>query len=155
MLHGQVLYDSYRLGNETRELVDTTIRGREIDLPPGISFVDSDGVERDKSRVRWWAEEKPEKLRDLVVDDIDTDADADATSTVSFQDADQRPVFFGHYWLKGEPRLLSERAACLDFSVAAAGHLCAYSWRGESQLDPDNLSWVANRFEVKHGVKFG
>lgn len=156
LLDGQVLFDSYRSGHDTRELVDTTIRGREVELPSGVSFVDSDGVARDKSRVRWWAGETPEKLRDLIVDDIDTDADADATSIfVNLDDPDPRPVFFGHYWMQGAPRLMTDKAACLDFSVAAGGNLCAYSWRGESVLDTDNLSWVANRYEVQHGVKFG
>lgn len=156
LLDGQVLFDSYCSGHDTRELIDITIRGREVDLPPGVSFIDSDGVEREKSRVRWWTGETPEKLRDLIVDDIDTDADADPTSIfVNLDDPDPRPVFFGHYWMQGVPRLMTDKAACLDFSVAAGGNLCAYSWRGETALDPDNLSWVANRFEVKHGVKFG
>lgn len=156
LLGGQVQFDSYRSGHDTRELIDITIRGREVDLPAGVSFIDSDGVERDKSRVRWWTGETPEKLRDLIVDDIDTDADTDATSIfVNLDDPDPRPVFFGHYWMQGAPRLMTDKAACLDFSVAAGGHLCAYSWRGENVLDPDNLSWIANRLEVKHGVKFG
>jgi hypothetical protein len=156
VLSTQLLFDSYRKGHEVRDLVDNTIRGCEVELPYGISFVDSDGVERDKSRVRWWLGELPTKLRDLIVDDIDTDADVDATSIfVNADSKDPRPIFFGHYWMQGTPRLMTEGAACLDFSVAAGGELCAYSWRGEPVLDPDNLSWVSNRFEVKHSVKFG
>ncbi|MBY3157176.1 metallophosphoesterase [Rhizobium laguerreae] len=156
LLAGQVLFDSYRNGHETRDLIDTAIRGREVELPEGVSFVDSDGVERDKSRVRWWGGETPEKLRDLIVDDIETDADIDATSIfVNLDDPDPRPVFFGHYWMQGSPRLMTHKAACLDFSVAAGGELCAYSWRGEPVLNPDNLSWVSNRLQVQHGVKFG
>ncbi|MCS4090079.1 metallophosphoesterase [Rhizobium sp. BK176] len=156
LLSGQMLFDSYRKGHETREQVDITIRGREVDLPEGVSFIDGDGAERDKSRVRWWQGETPQKLRDLIVDDIDTDADVDATDIfVNLEDSDPRPVFFGHYWMQGSPRLMTDKAACLDFSVAAGGELCAYSWRGEPVLTPDNLSWVSNRFEIKHGVKFG
>jgi len=153
LLSGQTLFDSFRKGHGTREIVDITIRGREVALPPGISFVDSDGTERDKSRVRWWQGSAPRKLRDLIVDEIDTDADADPGELYLGHGNDTRPVFFGHYWMKGEPRLVAERAACLDFSVAAGGVLCAYSWRGEDILDPANLSWVPNGFEVQHGVK--
>lgn len=156
LLDGQVLYDSFRNRHDTRETVDITIRGSEVDLPLGVTFLDSDGVERDKSRVRWWMGENTGKLRDLIVDDIDTEADADSSGLYLNQhDADPRPVFFGHYWMRGEPKLMTDRATCLDFSVAAGGDLCAYSWRGEGRLDPDNLLWVSNRFQVDNGVKFG
>ena len=40
------------------------------------------------------------------------------------------------------PRLVSERATCLDFSVAKNGALTAYRWKGESMLQPENLIWV-------------
>lgn len=155
-LAGKTLYDSFRKGHDTREAVDISIRGREVDLPDGITFVDSDGTERDKSRVRWWAGEIPTKLRDMIVDDIDTDADADPGTLYLGQDEqDTRPVFFGHYWMQGEPRLMGSRATCLDFSVAAGGDLCAYSWRGEDVLTPDGLSWVSNRFDVEKRMKLG
>lgn len=156
LLRGQVLRDSFEKGHPTRELVDITIRGRETDLEPGSTFIDSDGVERDKSRVRWWSDFVPEKLRDLIVDDIETEADADPTPFFfSVQDTDTRPVFFGHYWMKGEPRLVSLKSACLDFSIADNGSLCAYSWAGERTLDPARLSHVDYRVEFDQGMKFG
>ena len=155
-LAGERLYDSYRKGHDMRELVDITIRGREVDLPDGMSFIDGDGAERDKSRVRWWSDTLPTKLRDMIVDEIETDADVDPeTFFINLADTDERPVFFGHYWMKGEPRLMGSKAACLDFSVAAGGDLCAYSWRGEDYLDADNLSWISNSFEIENRVKFG
>ena len=40
-----------------------------------------------------------------------------------------KPVFIGHYWLTGEkPELLAPNVACLDWSVAKGGFLCAYSF---------------------------
>jgi hypothetical protein len=144
LLDTPMLYDGFRKGHDTREAIDITIRGREVELPDGLSFVDSDGAPRDKSRVKWWNDRLPSKLRDLIVDEIDTDADVADTHFVNIEDTDPRPVFFGHYWMKGEPMLVGRKAACLDFSVAAGGSLCAYSWRGEDVLDPDNLTWVEN-----------
>nr|WP_250808201.1 metallophosphoesterase [Neorhizobium tomejilense] len=149
----EMLYDSFRKGHDTREAIDITIRGSEVELPDGLSFIDSDGAPRDKSRVKWWNDKTPLKLRDLIVDPIDTDVDTSKSHFINLGDPDKRPVFFGHYWMKGEPQLLGRKATCLDFSVAAGGDLCAYSWRGEDVLDPDNLSWVSNRHEVRHGYK--
>jgi hypothetical protein len=35
------------------------------------------------------------------------------------------PVFFGHYWLKGNPVEEHPKAICLDYSVAKGGKLVA------------------------------
>jgi hypothetical protein len=50
-----------------------------------------------------------------------------------------KPVFFGHYWLKGDPKIPAPNAACLDFSVAKKGHLTAYRWSGERELTKNSL----------------
>jgi hypothetical protein len=47
---------------------------------------------------------------------------ADATY-LSYTDA--KPVFFGHYWLSGEPDMKNPSAICLDYSVAKDGILVA------------------------------
>ena len=56
--------------------------------------------------------------------------------------SDQVPVFVGHYWLKGEPEPLTDRVACVDYSVAKDGKLCAYRWEGEANLDASRFLWV-------------
>jgi hypothetical protein len=49
--------------------------------------------------------------------------------------ADALPCFFGHYWLfDPDPRPLGPNLACLDYSVAAGGFLCAYRFDGETRL---------------------
>jgi hypothetical protein len=45
-----------------------------------------------------------------------------------------KPVFFGHYWMTGQPVLQSGSAACVDYSAAKEGPLVAYQWDGESTL---------------------
>ena len=39
---------------------------------------------------------------------------------------DNKPVFFGHYWLKGNPIIENPKAICLDYSVAKEGKLVAF-----------------------------
>lgn len=54
--------------------------------------------------------------------------------------ADAPPVFFGHYWLSADrPTLLAPNVACLDFSVAKGGFLCAYRWDGKPTLDGEKF----------------
>lgn len=130
---------SFVKGSPERHAADTFLRGPEIELPDGLSFVDQEGTERRKSRIKWWTETTGKKLRDMVVDDLDTEEEV-ALAPVPLEDS--RPVFFGHYWLRGTPSLTSKNAACLDFSVAAGGSMTAYMWRGEQELDNSHLVWV-------------
>jgi hypothetical protein len=56
-----------------------------------------------------------------------------------------KPVFIGHYWLSAHrPEVLAEHVACLDFSVAKGGFLCAYRWQGEQKLRNDHFAWLGD-----------
>jgi hypothetical protein len=58
--------------------------------------------------------------------------------------ATAKPVFVGHYWLSAQrPELLADNVACLDYSVAKGGFLCAYRWNGEQKLRNENFVWVS------------
>ena len=51
--------------------------------------------------------------------------------------------FVGHYWLQGkEPELLARNIACVSWSVAKSGFLCAYRWDGERELDDQKFVWI-------------
>jgi hypothetical protein len=57
-----------------------------------------------------------------------------------------KPVFVGHYWLRADvPEVLADNVACLDYSVAKGGFLCAYRWDGEKKLSNDKFVWVNTR----------
>ena len=44
---------------------------------------------------------------------------------------------FGHYWLDDPaPAPLASNVACLDYSAAKGGFLCAYRFDGEAAIDP-------------------
>lgn len=49
----------------------------------------------------------------------------------------------GHYWFTDDPAPLAPNAACLDYSIAKGGRLCAYRWDGEPALDASKFVWVA------------
>jgi hypothetical protein len=63
----------------------------------------------------------------------------------NFYGESERPVFFGHYWLTGLPKLIRDNVCCLDFSVAGYrgnGRLVAYRFDGEQKLDESKFVWV-------------
>ena len=153
-----ILLQTYRKGSWEQDAIDQVLRGPEVDLPEGVSYLDAQGTRRTTSRLRWWDET------------LTTYRDGAITDEVSFEqipvtplpqesliiDRDPRPVIFGHYWLPGEPMLLSGRRACLDFSVAAGGPLVAYRWDGEEMLTAENLVSVGGpEFALEKSLTFG
>jgi hypothetical protein len=55
----------------------------------------------------------------------------------------EKPAVVGHYWLRGErPSLLAPNVACVDWSVAKDGFLCAYHWDDGQALDAGRFVWV-------------
>jgi hypothetical protein len=63
----------------------------------------------------------------------------------NFYEENERPVFFGHYWLQGLPELIRDNVCCLDYSVAGYrgdGRLVAYRFDGEQKLDAKKFVWV-------------
>lgn len=60
----------------------------------------------------------------------------------NYYGTDERPVFFGHYWLSGAPALYRDNICCLDYSVAKKGKLVAYRFHSEEKLQNKKLEYV-------------
>ncbi len=59
----------------------------------------------------------------------------------------RKPLFVGHYWLRGMPKLLKPNLACLDYSACKTGRLVAYRMQaingeGRKTLAAKNFVWV-------------
>lgn len=124
---------------------EVTLKGREVSLPGGLSFADKDGHRRDLMRVRWWQNPATAAAyHDYYLEDLAElrGQPLDAASLDPWHYQDEKPVFFGHYWLRGTPQILQPHAVCLDYSVAKGGQLIGYRWDGEQTLSADKLVWV-------------
>lgn len=124
--------------------VEGLTKGQEVALPDGHSFRDKDGHERRNVRLRWW-DEQASSYRDLA---LMPEADRAKLPDMRVMDAkpsydQKKPVFFGHYWMQGEPALQADRMACVDYSAGKGGPLVAYRWGGEEILDPRNFASTA------------
>lgn len=143
----EFLHPACRKGTPLFASVEIVLKGKEGKLPDGASFVDKDGHVRHEIRTRWYmpphghtyrtyALQSDEIACDLTLDDSVIAAAIPYPTTA-------KPVFVGHYWLSAQrPERLADNVACLDYSVAKGGFLCAYRWNGEHQLNNESFVWV-------------
>jgi Calcineurin-like phosphoesterase len=105
--------------------IEETLKGKESILPDGHSFFDKDGNERSECRIRWWRDPASrDKLKDILIACPEEIADQKIQDQY-YAYTNPKPVFFGHYWLQGKPRIENPQAVCLDYSVAKGGVLVA------------------------------
>lgn len=132
-------------GSTAEDALETVLKGLEVALPAGAVCHDKDGQPRHRIRVRWWFPPQAMSYRDaaLVTEGQRSELPNQAIPPDVLPGYDHaKPVFVGHYWLTGEPAPLSDAVACLDYSVAEGGKLCAYRWDGESRLSRERFIWV-------------
>ena len=143
VLTDELLHASCNKNHWQYKAIETILKGKEIPLPVGHVFHDKDGNPRHDIRVRWWDQSAstylqaymgPESARTQVPDD-----DIAGDHLIEYSHA-LPPVFLGHYWLEGTPKLLASNIACTDYSVAKpGGKLVAYRWDGERSLENDKF----------------
>jgi hypothetical protein len=127
--------------------VDITLKGKEAKLPAGFSFRDAEGHVRSEIRTRWYRPPRGTTYREYALQSdvipCDKQLEESVIDAAVPYPADAKPVFIGHYWLSASrPELLAENVACLDYSVAKGGFLCAYRWDGEEKLPNAHFVWV-------------
>jgi hypothetical protein len=124
--------------------VEIWLKGIEIPLPDGISYTDREGISRHKTRVRWWDETAlrycdAALLADELREKLPTN---EIPHTARCRYESEKPLFFGHYWMEGTPRIQTPKIACVDFSVAKHVKLAAYRWNGEPHLSDAGFCFV-------------
>jgi hypothetical protein len=134
-------------GTDLFEAVETLLKGKEIDLPMGVSFLDKDSHERKRIRVKWWENPEGKNYLDYAVkvekeyEMLKTPVAYNLDLNVNYCPKD-KPVFFGHYWLDGViPSIQKPNVCCVDYSVAQSGKLVAYRFDGEKKLDDGKFCW--------------
>jgi hypothetical protein len=145
-LNDDLIYQSVKQGTELSEATDQTLKGKEMKMPEGHFFTDKDGAQRTDIRIKWWEDPSRMTYKSISVEPIDSlpeqVIDAAELKSKGFYPETDKPVFFGHYWLKDQPSLLKTNVCCLDYSVAKAGKLVAYRYDGERVLDEGKLVYV-------------
>lgn len=145
-LTDDLIYQSVKKGTELNEAIEQTLKGKEIQMPEGLSFTDKDGTGRTEIRIKWWEDPSKMTYKSISVEPIEKLPEQPIKlSNLKFLDfyrGDEKKVFFGHYWLKGQPSLYKDNICCLDYSIAKEGKLVAYRLNGEGILDSRNFTYV-------------
>lgn len=143
IMHDQFIKEASTEGTWQFNALEIILKGKEIPLPQGKSFLDKDKNPRHHIRVRWWDKSAsnfqeaflgPEEALSQIPDD-----DIQGEHLVEYTH-DAPPVFLGHYWLVGETKSLAHNIACVDYAVGKEnGKLVAYQWQGEQTLNNNHF----------------
>jgi hypothetical protein len=140
-LTADLVVEASKPGTAIYEAVESITKGPEVELPEGFSYLDPDGNTRRRSRIKWWdASATHYKAALLIAKGAQVSLpDEEIPLDCRIQYDNAKPLFIGHYWMTGKPRLLSSKIACVDYSAAKGGDLMAYCWDGESDLSDDRF----------------
>jgi Calcineurin-like phosphoesterase len=145
-LADETIYQSVKNGTPFHEAIEDTLKGKEIKMPPGMDFTDKDGTLRTEIRIKWWDNPKEVNYQQISVEPLDnlpeTPVDISLLKNADYYVESEKPFFFGHYWLKGQPALYRNNICCLDYSVAKDGLLSAYRFDGEKTLNDEKFVYV-------------
>lgn len=134
----QLVEKASRKGSAEYDAVELLCKGMEVALPNGVVFVDKQGVARTQTRTAWWNERLTTyKQASLVNKELAEQLPDDPIPLHSLVNYDNvKPLFFGHYWMTGAPRILGDKLCCVDYSAAIGDHpLVGYRFDGEKQLE--------------------
>jgi hypothetical protein len=145
-LTDDLIYQSVKKGTELNEAIEQTLKGKEMQMPEGLFFTDKDGTRRTEMRIKWWEDPSKMTYKSISVEPIEKLPEQPIKlsnlKSLDFYRGDDKKVFFGHYWLKGQPSLYKDNICCLDYSIAKGGKLVAYRLNGEGILDSRNFTYV-------------
>lgn len=121
--------------------VEALCKGLEASLPNGHYFIDKDQQKRHEIRIKWWQKEFSNYQEAALApqDIVKNIPDIPFIKDQRLENYRGAPVFFGHYSLQEEPRIFTQKIACLDYLVAGKNTLVAYRWQGETELENENL----------------
>ena len=131
-------------GNRLFTSAEVVLKGKTLKLPKGLSFEDNDGHVRTSFRISRHLPIAGHSVRTYAFpsDVVDCGLSVEPIAQVPAEPypAMAMPVFIGHYWLSAkEPAILADNVACVDYSVAKDGFLCAFRWNGEQKLTDELL----------------
>ena len=125
--------------------IERLLKGVEIELPAPYSFKDKDGKERRHIRVKWWGPTHVSCRKAAFGYGDDTsnfpdDLILNCSSTPSYH-IENKPVFFGHYWMVGTPEVQQDNVCCVDYSAGKGKKLVCYRFF-KGPLDDGQFCWV-------------
>lgn len=147
-LHQGLLSESVNPDSFLFQFLDRILRGTSLKLPDNRSMTAKDGMVRQFFRTKFWSR-SPQLYSDVVFQPDPLPADlaharlsAEEKQKLLYYSENEKPLFFGHYWMSGVPAVIRSNIACLDYSAVKYGRLVAYRMDGEHSLNNGKFTWV-------------
>lgn len=136
-----------RNGLSAFDAIERVLKGPEVGLGEGRSYLDKEGNRRHKARYKWWDPAATTLRTGALIPSQGMWADGGSTvdlpeipvTGVPAPYGDDVPVIFGHYWCNDDFEIIGPTTMCVDFSAGRGGRLAAYRWSGELRLDRRHL----------------
>ena len=140
----ELLVKSHDKQSKEYTIIEALLKGKEIPIPEQFGWLDKDGHLRTENRIKWWVDASVGACGDFLFDCPPEMISHPVPLDPEFEiyDKNAPPVFFGHYWLKGEPEVQAHNVVCLDYSIAKDGALVAYRWEKGVAIGEENFVWV-------------
>lgn len=143
------LQQSALRGSAEHNTIEVLLKGPELKLPHGVSYLDKDGHRRENIRVKWWRRIESNTYRSLSLPEQRYAPEIMAIPPGPELEWDiypeeSKPVFIGHYWLPNteKPKPFGN-VICLDYSVGKQGGcLVACSINSDKEIDTENLNYT-------------
>lgn len=131
VLHPDAWVAANNKRHELYNAIEVLCKGLEISLPDGYSFLDKSAHRRTEIRTKWWKNNnRSYRSIALGVEDPSSLPDIAVPGSEMPGYDNEKPLFFGHYWLHGQPCVQNETIACVDWSAAKEGPLVGYRFNG-------------------------
>ncbi len=124
------------------DAIEITLKGKELKLPNGLTFKDADQHIRSEIRIKWWVNFTDNNYQTIAIHPEKEIPEIEILKAEPYYQPNDKPIFFGHYWLKGEPNLYQNNICCVDYSVAKNGVLTCYTYNNEEKLNNENFTFV-------------
>lgn len=120
------------VGSEAFFALERVLKGVESPLPEGVVLIDGHDIVRKRTRIKWWLDDwqnlpliQVAQLGSRARMNLPEDSDAKPLPN-NFSLITDKPIFIGHYWMDGQPTILSDQVVCTDYSAGKDGYLTAY-----------------------------
>ena len=118
---------------------EVLLKGAELILPHNQYWKDPHGLMRNTMRFNWFIKKDKVTYKNCALSipegvELPNEEIIDPPSLYN----SNKPVFFGHYWMSGLPQKQTDKAVCVDYSVAKGGTLTAYHFDG-SEISDENF----------------
>lgn len=139
----ELMVEASRPESSVFDAVEVLCKGLEVALPAGVSYRDAEGNHRTRSRVAWWDEQATTYRAATLVGAAARAQlpEEPLPPQVRLVYDEAKPLFFGHYWMQGQPKIFGRNRCCVDYSAARPDQpLAAYCFTGERRLSPERFA---------------